>query len=322
MATAARNHHWVPQCYLKGFAKSSSKNAQLYVVDSVNDKAFMTTPRNVASERDFNRVDVEGVAPDHVESGYGRFEGVASAALRRLCESREFGSAEDHNLILNLIALLAIRNPRMRENSRRMRETLIKRTVDLATATKERFERSIAGAVRGGHVQPDHGLSYESMREFIERDRYTIEVPTTRHVDDELRMVDVVLPLLGRRNWMLLRAAPGTGGFVTSDHPVVLDWIDRRGRGTFQSPGHGLRSTEVIFPVSQDLVMYGQFEGRFGVLDVGLDAVTRINTDIIAHAQRQIYAKDDRFRYAITPGQVRFGADLLRDLSSLQGRSP
>lgn len=322
MATAARNHHWVPQCYLKGFAKSPSKNAQLYVVDAVKDKAFVTTPRNVASERDFNRIEVDGMAPDHVESGYARFEGVASAALRRLCERRDFGSAEDHNLILNLIALLAIRNPRMREHSRRMHETIIKRAVELATATKERFERSIAGAVRDGHVEPDHGLSYESMRDFVERDRYTIDVPTTRHVDDELRRVDVVLPLLGRRSWMLLRAAPGTGGFVTSDHPVVLDWIDRRGRGTFQSPGHGLKSTEVIFPVSQDLVMYGQFEGRFGVLDVGLEAVTLINTDIIGRAQRQIYAKDDRFRYALPSGQQRFGGDLLRDVASLRGGSP
>lgn len=322
MATEARNHHWVPQCYLRGFAKRPSKNAQLYVVDAVKDKAFVTTPRNVASERDFNRIDVDGMSPDHVESGYARFEGIASAALRRLCESRHFGNAEDHNLILNLIALLAIRNPRMRESSRRMHETIIKRAVELATATKDRFERSIAGAVRGGHVEPDHGLSYESMRDFVEQDRYTIDVPTTRHVEDELKRVDVVLPLLGRRCWMLLRAAPGTGGFVTSDHPVVLDWIDRRGRGTFQSTGHGLKSTEVIFPVSHDLVMYGQFEGRFGVLDVGLDVVTRINTDIIAHAQRQIYAKDDRFRYAITSGRVRFGADLLRDLSSLQGGSP
>lgn len=322
MATAARNHHWIPQCYLRGFARSPSKNAQLYVVDSVSGKAFMTTPRNVASERDFNRIEVDGMDPDHVEGGYARFEGVASAALRRLCDTRDFGSAEDHNLILNLIALLAIRNPRMRESSRRMHETLIKRAMDVATATKDRFERSMAGAVRSGYVEPDHGMSYESMRDFVERDRFIIELPTTRHVEDELKRVDVILPLLGRRCWMLLRAAPGTGGFVTSDHPVVLDWIDRRGRGTFQSPAHGLKSTEVIFPVSQDLVMYGQFEGRFGVLDVGLEAVTRINTDIIAHAQRQVYAKDDRFHYAITPGRVSFGADLLRDLSLLQERSP
>ena len=170
MATAARNHHWIPQCYLKGFARSPSKNAHLYVVDCVNGKAFTTTPRNVAAERDFNRIDVDGMEPDHVESGYARFEALASAALRRLCDSRDFGTGEDHNLILNLIALLAIRNPRMRERSRQTQETLIKRAVELATATKARFEHSMAGAVRAGHVETDHGLSYESMRDFVERD--------------------------------------------------------------------------------------------------------------------------------------------------------
>jgi hypothetical protein len=35
MAGMARNHHWVPQSYLKGFSKGRSKNSQLHVVDAV-----------------------------------------------------------------------------------------------------------------------------------------------------------------------------------------------------------------------------------------------------------------------------------------------
>lgn len=47
----ARNHHHVPQCYLKvkGFANSYGKDAQLYVVDMVRRRAFTTTPPNVAA---------------------------------------------------------------------------------------------------------------------------------------------------------------------------------------------------------------------------------------------------------------------------------
>nr|WP_164490446.1 DUF4238 domain-containing protein [Ralstonia solanacearum] len=47
----ARNHHHVPQCYLrvKGFANSYGKDAQLYVVDMVRWHAFTTTPPNVAA---------------------------------------------------------------------------------------------------------------------------------------------------------------------------------------------------------------------------------------------------------------------------------
>ncbi|MBY0242340.1 MAG: DUF4238 domain-containing protein [Burkholderiaceae bacterium] len=322
MATISRNHHWIPQFYLKGFAKSPGKNAQVYVVDAVAGRSFMTAPKNVAVERDFNRVDVDGIAPDHIESGYAQFEGVAAAALRRLCERREFGSVEDHNLILNLIALLAMRNPRAREHWRRTRETLLKRTVDVAMATPTRFEKSMANAVRDGFVPPDHGLSFAEIRDFIEQDRYTIEVSTTQHVEDELRRIDVILPLLGQRHWILLRAAPGSGGFVTTDHPVILDWTEDRARGGFYPPGYGLRNTEVIFPVSQGLVMHGTFDGRHGGLDIDADLVARINTDIIRNAQRQVYARDERFRYMLASRQVRMGGDLLRDVSAVREYAP
>jgi hypothetical protein len=74
MAGMARNHHWVPQCYLKGFSKGWSKNSQLHVVDAVAQRQFMTLPRNVASAQDFNRIDIEGVAPDHIETSLAKFE--------------------------------------------------------------------------------------------------------------------------------------------------------------------------------------------------------------------------------------------------------
>ncbi|RZI39825.1 DUF4238 domain-containing protein [Herbaspirillum sp. HC18] len=76
----ARNHHWVPQCYLKGFAKSRGKSAKLFVIDAIERKTFQTIPRNVASERDFNKIEVDGVDPNHIESGYAHFEGTNSVA--------------------------------------------------------------------------------------------------------------------------------------------------------------------------------------------------------------------------------------------------
>lgn len=134
----ARNHHWVPQCYLKGFAKSRSKNALLHVTDFETVRCFTTVPRNVASSRDFNRVDIEGVAPDYVESGIAPFEKQLDGALERICRDRDIVDAQDHNLVLNLIALLAVRNPGMRENVRRTQEQILKRVMDLTVATKER----------------------------------------------------------------------------------------------------------------------------------------------------------------------------------------
>jgi hypothetical protein len=321
MASEARNHHWIPQCYLKGFAKSRSKNAQLYVVDAVTRKSLMASPRNVASARDFNRIEAVGVDANHIESRYADFEGQAAQALLRMDANRDFGNREDHNLILNLIALFSVRNPRMRENSRRFQEQVIKQIMGLTVATKERYESSIASAVRAGEVATNPEVTYESMREFVEREQYTIEVPTSRHVETELQLLDTILPLLGDRSWILLRAVESSGGFVTSDRPVALYWTEARNRGAFYLPGFALKGTEVLFPISHDLAMVGTFEGPHGVHDSTSEEVALTNGVIIRHGNRQIYARDDRFRYALAPGQMRRGADLLRDLPDPAGRT-
>jgi hypothetical protein len=312
MASEARNHHWIPQCYLKGFAKSRSKNAQLFVTDTISRKSFMASARNVASARDFNRVEADGVDANHIESRYAAFEGQAAQALMRMDERGEFGDEQDHNLILNLIALFAVRNPRMRENSRRFHEQLAKMLMSQTLATEERYERSVASAIRVGEVRP-HDIGYESMRDFVESERYTIEVSTTGHVKTELELVDTALPLLGARSWLLLRAAAGSGGFITSDHPVALYWAEQRDRGPFYSPGFGLNGTEVVFPVSNGLAMISTFDGPHGVHDATPEQVALVNGAVAGHGRRQIYARDDRFHYAHAPGEMRRGADLLRD---------
>jgi hypothetical protein len=88
-AGAARNHHWVPQCYLKGFAKSRSKNALLRVLDAVAQRHFTTVPRKVASARVFNRVEIDGVDPNRVEMDMAQFEGAVDKALERICRNRQ-----------------------------------------------------------------------------------------------------------------------------------------------------------------------------------------------------------------------------------------
>jgi hypothetical protein len=53
----ARRHHFVPQCYLKGFTVERKKRRQITVFDAKNRKVFTTAIDNVALERDFNRVE-------------------------------------------------------------------------------------------------------------------------------------------------------------------------------------------------------------------------------------------------------------------------
>ena len=52
----ARHHHYLSQCYLKGFTKGGSKKSKLKVFDLRNKKIFETIPRNVGGIRSIVRV--------------------------------------------------------------------------------------------------------------------------------------------------------------------------------------------------------------------------------------------------------------------------
>jgi len=314
---SARIHHWVPQCYLKGFAKSDSKNAQLFVVDGFRGTAFVASPRNVASARDFNRIDADGVAPDHVESGYAKFESLVAPALRRVREAERFVSDEDKNLILNLIALLAVRTPRMRENIRDFHERVAKMMMSQVLASKERYAATFKDAADAGYLDGSEEFSFEKMKDFVDRGEYSIELGTTRHVDHELKLSDTVLQLLGKRTWSFFKADPRTSGFITSDHPVALQWSDNRPRGTFSSPGFGLHGTEVLFPISSDLLIAGEFGGSSERFEVSEKHVAAINYSLIWHADRQVYARDNKFSYMGQGGELKRGSDLINDFPKL-----
>jgi hypothetical protein len=72
----ARQHHWIPQVYLKGFTRDWNKRSRLFVLDLVKREEFWSKPRGVGGARDFNRVDAPDVSPDAMEQGIGKFESV------------------------------------------------------------------------------------------------------------------------------------------------------------------------------------------------------------------------------------------------------
>jgi len=79
----ARHHHYLSQCYLKGFTKGGSKKSKLIVIDLKRKKYFETIPRNVGGIRDSNRIDIERIDQNILEKSIAEFESAAAASLRR-----------------------------------------------------------------------------------------------------------------------------------------------------------------------------------------------------------------------------------------------
>ena len=112
----ARNHHFLPQGYLGHFTNSGTRDGRLYVFDLAARKSFRTRPRNVASKKDFNRVDVDGKPPDFLESELGTLEDRAVSVIRAMSRSGELAKDEDLVYVINLITLLVVRDSRARES--------------------------------------------------------------------------------------------------------------------------------------------------------------------------------------------------------------
>jgi len=162
---------------------------------------------------------------------------------------------------------------------------------DMLTSNKQLFEHHFAKAKEDGFVSDDADVSFEAMREFIERGEYTIEIPTATSLASELSIFDDILKLIGSRHWSLMIAAADAPDFVTCDHPVSVVFKDRKIRGPI---GYGLRATEVSFPLGPRHSLLGVFEDPFERhLEAATEQVADFNTRIVMHADRQIYSRTD-----------------------------
>jgi hypothetical protein len=233
-AVIARRHHYVPQCYLRGFVLDRDR-PQLFVIDGKKQSSFRTTPANLAAKRDFHRIEVDGYPPDALENAFSGFEAEVSKALDRIITTRSINNDNDRAHLLNLMALIAIKNPRHRDSWRTAQEQLWKRVFDLATATPERWASQIRRAKADGYIDVNADEDYRRAREFVEADQYMITVPTDRHLELEMKAFDTVLPLF---------LSPKLGALTSSR------WGDRFRH--FRSPGLsnvvGPQSTRKVSP--------------------------------------------------------------------------
>lgn len=140
MAPLARNHHFVPQCYLAGFTDTGTVKGRLCVFDFEASRFFRQRPRNVAFEVDFNRFETQNHPPDALESAFGQFEGKAASVIRRICAQERLPEDEEFSYVINLIALLAVRNPSMRRSMDTARNHMWRVVADMLASDKALFE--------------------------------------------------------------------------------------------------------------------------------------------------------------------------------------
>lgn len=287
----ARNHHFVPQFYLKGFAKLRSKDAQLTAFGLDTGKRFETKPRNVAAKRDYNRVDIEGVDPNFVETEMAKIEGDLDSAFKRVIDAASIDDEDDLSWLLLLVSRLAVSSPAFRDQREKFMEDVAKKMMQMMLQTGETWDSVQSGMPENIRAKPT--VPYAKMKESIDTGAIYPVVNQDVLIQHEVKLWAEMMPAIEARKWTLMVSNNGIGNFATSDRPVSLRWDDKEMNGRVHGVGLGMKKTTLIFPVSRHLALSGSFEYENGHVPASKELVAQVNLRTLLGADKQLYAPGD-----------------------------
>lgn len=290
-----RKHHYVPVFHLAGFTKKGTKESPLWVFDTKTGNQWEAKPGKIGFEKDLYSVDLPDTPPDVIEDVFMDLETKTAPVVRTLCETLQMPTGEDYNYLMNYLALLEVRTPTRRKIFSSFMEDMAKTLMQTIVSTEEHFEATRRRMASEGHEVP--GTSYEEMRNFVDKGRYSVSFDNNTHVQNVLHAMDAVLQPLGDRNWTVVYCPNALGDFICSDHPVSLHWIEHWDRGIHSSPGHGLLGTEVTVPLSSRVLLLGRFE-RYMPKIIKLDSrlkLAYLNSYSSMNCNRFIFSRKEDF---------------------------
>ncbi len=225
----ARRHHFVPAFYLAQFTESHSQEGELWVFDGAQTKSWKSTPRGTGHERDFNRIDAEGVDPLFVETSvFAEVESLCAPvlrawlerttddALRRNVHEASDTTQEELAAIFTFVAAQAVRVPIRRQTLDQFYTDATRQILELAGSTDDSLDRANAGNKELAAV------SRQDLQRLLADPTLRAQLDTTGHLAALLPMITPITELLALRHWGILRSSANGPDFITSDNPILL----------------------------------------------------------------------------------------------------
>jgi hypothetical protein len=304
-----RKHHFISKCYLKGFTSDGTEEGDVFAINVDKGNSFITNIDDAGVQRDFNAI--EGLPAGLLEKRIAKVESVIAPALARMIDAQSIDNRDDWNAFLNLVAMFAVRNPRIRNVMERFASDTMNIITQVMLATPEIWASQVEQMNKMGLINQDHAnVSYEEIKR-AKDDLVGWKLSRGFHIDMEFAgSIEQLLYTLINRKWTLMTAQGEAGSFITTDHPVCLSHNDGS-RGSFEEPVvHAMPKTCVLLPVSKDLVAVGTFEGKSAKVEATRVQVARLNSLIAQHAKDHIYSANDQFPIWLGRNYKAIGADV------------
>ncbi|MDP8237864.1 MAG: DUF4238 domain-containing protein [Candidatus Hatepunaea meridiana] len=295
-----KKQHHTPRFYLNGFTFIEKKKSLLWVFEKETQKWFKSTPDNIGFIRGFYDVEIEG-NKNIVENFYAEVEKRVAPIFRKIIENETLPEDQERAEFLYYITLQALRVPSIRSMMSQSIDLLGKILAERAILNKDVVQHILSDAKEGKYSdissESVNEMTYEDMVEFVQKKRFKV-VPSQSHmVASQIMLSQELYPLLWQRSWSLYVLKNTKTRFITSDNPVTLFWKDeKRNDGRLiNSPGFGLRGTEVSFALTPTITIIGDFKGPEQRFDADESIALKLNDRILNSSYRQIYAQEKAF---------------------------
>lgn len=243
MSTDARRHHYLSKVYLKRFTQLQEKDSQLVAINLPNLTTFSPNIINIAVEKDFNRLVVNDTENDAnvLEHWLGdTFEPAVETAIVNIISTEQF-KGSDKDVILQLMAFFAVRNP----SRRKWRNGIVDH---ISKINLSFFAEAEIGTVLNGIK-----ITQEIKDAASKTDDVSIQFHQNHQILFELQEVMTVFALLSKRSWRLIKA-PDHIDFIACDRPVYLEWENPEEHKL--PAGFGLKDTLIMFPLTKKLILW------------------------------------------------------------------
>lgn len=302
-----RKHHYVPRCYLAGFAADSDA-PRLFVLDKDSGRAHSAHVNDAACERDFYMVEVEQEGdPFAVEKLFSTVESAGAEALRFIAEHRTVPRDALYARLIAFLAVMTVRVPAVIDAIQQPFAQVMKSILWQITDSRETYEGMMEKLRSEG--KDVSGVTFESMCEFVRSEDCVVSMGQNFRIGTLLEMLKHAEPLLAARKWTVVEAADGAPDFICSDRPVTLCWNKAELMHPLFGPGLGIRDTTVMFPVNRRLALLGLFEMSAPLRVLDARGVGLINMYTAFYAKRFVYSGAEDFTVNLGEGRPLAGRD-------------